>query len=51
MEYAFTFTTDTNKKLRKVLFEVKIAVGISKKQIPALVLEGLYFNLLLDELD
>ena len=39
--------TGTNKKLRKVLFGVEIAVGKNRKRIPAIVLEGLHFNVLL----
>ena len=47
IEYTITSATDNNKKLRKVLFGVKIAVGKIKKPIPALVLEGLDFYVLL----
>ena len=43
-----TSVTNNNKKLRKVLFKIEIAVGKIKKQITALVLEGLHFNVLLE---
>ena len=39
VEYTITFATNTNKNFRKVLFGVEIAVGKSKKSIPALMLE------------
>ena len=47
MECTITSVTETNKKLRKVLFGVEIAVGKRKRSIPAIVLEGLHFDLLL----
>ena len=47
VEYTITSATGTNKKLRKVLFGVEIAVGKNKRCIPAIVLEGLHFNVLL----
>ena len=47
VEYTIISATDSNKKFRKFLFGVKIAVGKSKKSIPALVLEGLHFDVLL----
>ena len=47
VEYTITSATDTKKKLRKVLFGVEIAVRKSKKNITALVLEGLHFDMLL----
>ena len=47
-EYTITSATDTNKKLRNVLFGVEIAVEKSKRCIPAIVLEGLHFDVLLE---
>ena len=47
VEYTLTSATGTNKKLRKVLFGVKIAVGKNRKCIPVIVLEGLHFDVLL----
>ena len=47
VEYTITLATGTNKKLRKVMFGVEIAVGKNRKCIPAIVLEGLHFDVLL----
>ena len=47
VEYTITLALGTNKKLREVLFGVEIAVEKNKKCIPAKVLEGLHFNVLL----
>ena len=46
-EMEFTSTTDTNKKVRTVLFGVDITVGEKTVKVPAIVLEGLHFDVLL----
>ena len=47
VEFTITSATDTNKKLRKVLFGVEVTVGRNTVTVPAIVLEGLHFDVLL----
>ena len=47
VEFTVTSATDTNKKLRKVLFGVEVTVGKNTVTVPAIVLEGLHFDVLL----
>ena len=47
VEFTITLATDTNKKLRKVMFSVKVTVGDKTVCVPAIVLEGLHFDVLL----
>ena len=47
VEFTITSATDTNKKLRKVLFGVKITVWRNTVTVLAIVLEGLLFDVLL----
>ena len=47
VEFTITLATDTNKKVRIVLFGVDITVGEKTVKVPAIVLEGLYFDVLL----
>ena len=47
VEFTITSATDTNKKLRKVLFGVEITVGRNTVTVPAIVLEGFHFDVLL----
>ena len=47
VEFTITSATDTNKKLRKVLFSVEVTVGSHTVTVPAIVLEGLHFSMLL----
>ena len=47
VEFTITSATDTNKKLRKVLFGVEITIGRNTVTVPAIMLEGLHFDVLL----
>ena len=47
IEFTITSATDTNKKLRKVLFGVEVTVGRNTVTVPSIVLEGLHFDVLL----
>ena len=47
VEFTITSATDTNRKHRKIIKEVEIKVGKSKATVPAIILEGLHFNVLL----
>ena len=47
VEFTITLATDTNKKVRKAMFGVKIAVIEKTVYVPAIVLEGLHFDVLL----
>ena len=47
LKFTITSATDTNKKLSKVLFGVEVIVGRNLVTVPAIVLEGLHFNVLL----
>ena len=47
VEFTITLATDTNKKLRKVLFGVEVTVGKNTVTVLAIVLEGLHFDVLL----
>lgn len=47
VEFTITSATDTNKKLRKVFFGIEVTVGRNTVMVPAIVLEGLHFDLLL----
>ena len=48
VEFTITSATDTNKKVRKVLFSLKIAIGKNTEKIMAIVLEGFHFDMLLE---
>ena len=48
VKFTITSATDTNKKLRKVLFGVKVTVGRKTVMVPTIVLEGPHFNVLLE---
>ena len=47
VEFTITLATDTNKKVRKVMFGVEVTVGDKTVRVPAIVLEGLHFDVLL----
>ena len=47
VELIITSATDTNKKVRKVMFGVEVTVGENTVCVPAIVLEVLHFNVLL----
>ena len=47
VEFTITSSTDTNKKMRKVLFGVKVTARRNMVTVPAIVLEGLRFDVLL----
>ena len=47
VDFTITLATDTNQKHRKVIKEVEIKVGKSKAVVPAIVLEGLHFDVFL----
>ena len=47
VEFTNTSATNTNKKLKKVLFGVKVTVGRNAATVLAIVLEGLHFDVLL----
>ena len=47
VEFTFTSATDTNWKHRKIIKEVEIEVGKSRATVPAIILEGLHFDVLL----
>ena len=47
VEFTITLATDTNKKVRTVLFGVDITVGEKTVKVLAIVLEGLHFDVLL----
>ena len=47
VEFTITSATDTNQKHRKIIKEVEIEVGKSKATVPAIILEGLHFDVLL----
>ena len=47
VKFTITLATDTNWKHRKVIKEVDIEVGKSKATVPTIILEGLYFDVLL----
>ena len=46
-EFTITSATDTNRKHRKVIKEIEIEIGKSKATVPAIILEGLHFDVLL----
>ena len=46
--FTITSATDTNKKVRKVLFKVEVTVGRSTVKIPLIALEGLYFDMMVE---
>ena len=46
VEFAITTSTNKNKKLRKVLFSVEVTVGKNTVMVPAILLEGLHFDML-----
>ena len=47
MKFTITLATDTNKKVRTVLFGVNITMREKTVKVLAIVLEGLHFDLLL----
>ena len=47
VEYTITLATNTNKKVRTVLFGVEVMVGEKTVKVLAIVLEGLHFGVLL----
>ena len=47
VEFIITSSTDTVKKVRKVLFGVEVSIGKSMVKILAIVLQGLHFDMLL----
>ena len=47
VEFTITSATDTNQKHRKVVKEIEIEIGKSKATVPAIILEGLHFIVLL----
>ena len=47
VEFPIILAMDTNKKVRKVLFGVKVTVGEKTLRVPANILEGLHFDVLL----
>ena len=47
VEFTITSATDTNRKHRKIIKEVEIEVGKSRATVPAIILEGLHFDVLL----
>ena len=47
VEFTITLATDTNKKVRKVMFGVKVTVGEKTVCVLAIVLEGLHSDVLL----
>lgn len=47
VKFTITSATNTNKKLRKVLFGVEVTVGKNTVMVSAIVLEGLHFNVFL----
>ena len=44
VEFNITSATDKNKKVRKVMFSVKVTVGDKTVRVPAIVLKGLHFD-------
>ena len=52
VEFTINSATQTVKKLRKLIFKLPVKLGEVVTEVPALVLEGLHFNMLLEnELD
>ena len=46
VEFTITSATNTNKKVRKVMFGVEVTVGDKTVRVPAILLEGLHFDVL-----
>ena len=47
VEFTITSATDTNKKVQKLMFGIKVTIGDRTVRVPAIVLEGLHFDVLL----
>ena len=47
LRFTITLATNTNKKVRTLLFGVDVTVGEKVVKVPAIVLEGLHFDVLL----
>ena len=47
IEFTITLATDTNRKNRRIMKELEVKLGNSKVVVPAIVLEGLHFDVLL----
>ena len=48
LEFTITLAMDTNKKVRKIMFSVEITVREKTVCVPAIVLKGLHFDVLLE---
>ena len=47
IEFTIMSATDTNRKNRRIMKELEVKVGNSTVVVPAIVLEGLHFDVLL----
>ena len=48
LEFNITIAKYKNKKVRKVMFSVEVTVEEKKARVPAIVLKGLHFDILLE---
>ena len=47
VDFSITSATESAKKKRKIFFSLEVTVGNNSTLLPAIVLEGLYFDVLL----